>query len=404
MQVKKSTISFCIFCVLFLLSIFTGANLTIFNYEAEVVALLSFFVFFEGIFAGRIFYRRSFTLLEFLFLLQVVFLGWQCLGNSTFEDKTTTFFIRHVMMLPLMFVAMKTEYIERLIAVCTKYIILIDLVYLAMWFVRGNNGSFINSYQYVAAYSSILVVFIFAKFFVSEAFDRKDTIIMILGLLTLIMTGKRSYIIILCVIFAIGVLFFKNRHKNQRMLKVVFPIVIIGGIAIGVVPELMNSFARFNELSGDATLSGRTKLWELANSIWQGNYWTGMGYGTFSTYISENLQYVYSNFGVQRTYATHNIYLQLLAETGIVGTIIFVSFFVFELVFCLKVLKKAYLLDVESSKYICTVALFLQIWFLLYGLSGNPLYMPGQFGLYLFAIMFTCSVRNELRTYDQYEL
>ena len=111
MQVKKSTISFCIFCVLFLLSIFTGANLTIFNYEAEVVALLSFFVFFEGIFAGRIFYRRSFTLLEFLFLFQVVFLGWQCLGNSTFVDKTTIFFIRHVMMLPLMFVAMKTEYI-----------------------------------------------------------------------------------------------------------------------------------------------------------------------------------------------------------------------------------------------------------------------------------------------------
>ena len=57
----------------------------------------------------------------------------------------------------------------------------------------------------------------------------------------------------------------------------------------------------------------------------------------------------------------------------------------------IKLLKQIEKSEFEL-RYLATVALFLQMWFLMYGMSGNPLYMPGQFGMYLFGVLIIRSV------------
>lgn len=356
-----------------------------------MVALLSVIMLLDAFRKKRIFNLEWKNPEAALYLLQILLMAWQTCFHSQYPNKTMTFLIRHITMLPLVVATIDEKYAYKLIKLSEYYVFLIDIVYLVMWPFRGNNGSFINSYQYVAAYSSILVTIILAKMFTMSAFSKKDVCLLMVALLVLIMTGKRSYLIILMVIFLGGILFLRGKKKIQRVIRIIVPSFIAGGLIVLFNPKILSSFARFSELGADSTLSGRTKLWTLAEHLWKLDFWTGIGYGSFSSFTTDHMAYVYSNFGVQRTYAAHNIYLQLLAETGVVGFCLFCAFFIVALIGSVKILKQIEKSEFEL-RFLATVALFLQMWFLMYGMSGNPLYMPGQFGMYLFGILIIRSV------------
>lgn len=391
MKVKKIQLLFLMVCCCFLLSVFTGSGYVIFDHEAEMMALLSVIMLLDAFCNKRIFNFEWKKLEVILYLLQILLMAWQVCFHSQYPNKTMIFLIRHITMLPMIVVAIDEKYAYKLIKLSEYYVFIIDIVYLVMWPFRGNNGSFINSYQYVAAYSSILVTIILAKMFTMSAFSRKDICLLMIALLVLIMTGKRSYLIVLMIVFLSGILFIRGKKKIQRLIRIMVPILIAGGTILMFNPKILSAFARFSELNADSTLSGRTKLWTLAEYLWKLDFWTGIGYGSFSSFTTDHMAYVYSNFGVQRTYAAHNIYLQLLAETGIVGFCLFCAFFIAALIGSIKLLKQIEKSEFEL-RYLATVALFLQMWFLMYGMSGNPLYMPGQFGMYLFGVLIIRSV------------
>ena len=44
------------------------------------------------------------------------------------------------------------------------------------------------------------------------------------------------------------------------------------------------------------------------------------------------------------------------------------------------------------------IALYCQLWFVIYGFTGNPLYLPGQFFIEFFGLVLISSVRNEWNT------
>lgn len=364
----------------------------VFSHEAELVAFLSIFMLIDAVTGHKIFHFKNNKLLVCLFCFQILYMLWQRCFYNMYQDKIQTFLIRHILVLPILLVSMDIKYINKILNISIKYILIIDVVYLLLWPIKGNNGSFINNYQYVAAYSSILVLIQLAKLFVDTYFPKEDVVIMLIGMLTLLMTGKRSYLIVIAVCFLVGIVFFRSKYKNSKIMKVITPL-ILGLLLIMVFkPDLLNSIIRFSELSTDSSLSGRTRLWDLAGYLWKTNYWNGIGYGAFSTFTSNHMGYVYSLFGVQNTYAAHNIYVQLLAETGVIGFCIFISFFVVALILTIRKLVQAKKSE-NNVKFIIITGLFLQLWFLIYGMSGNPLYMPGQFGLYLFAIMISNSVK-----------
>ena len=110
----------------------------------------------------------------------------------------------------------------------------------------------------------------------------------------------------------------------------------------------------------------------------------GLGYGSYTTFCASN--------GFEWNYMAHNIYVQLLGEVGIIGFIIFITFFVNDIIKTIKSIKKE---CNEQNLQLLYFSLFMQIVFLLYGLTGNPLYFPQQMMVYIICISILSNIRNK---------
>ena len=87
----------------------------------------------------------------------------------------------------------------------------------------------------------------------------------------------------------------------------------------------------------------------------------------------------------------HNIYLQLLCEVGIVGFTLYVAFFLYNLfnaITLFKAYRKNEKVFPQSAKNIMPFCLFVQVFFILYGMTGNPLYDVATLFPYYFSIMY----------------
>ncbi len=120
----------------------------------------------------------------------------------------------------------------------------------------------------------------------------------------------------------------------------------------------------------DETMSGRKPLYDLALRLYSTKPLTGIGWGT---YRGHTVGVLSSSPTV--TYEVHNVYLQVLCETGLIGLITYISAILSSLFTAVKSLlnnlKKSN--DIEQNSAIA-LGLFLQLFFLMYGMSGNPLY------------------------------
>lgn len=207
-------------------------------------------------------------------------------------------------------------------------------------------------------------------------------------------SGKRMFSII--AIGAFVVLFYFSRRKTGQRATVAF----IGGLIglgasllllymfVPAVQELINRFVLMEEGSFTAT-SGRNLLWDAAWDIFLAHPYTGIGFGCFEDYY----QAFYSgNRG--SAYLTHNIYYGLLAETGLVGFALFVAMFLWGLVFTWKVWRKT---DKSGSRgpagYLAIYSLAMQLWFVIYGFTGNGIYDANEMFFYISAVGIALSLK-----------
>ena len=93
----------------------------------------------------------------------------------------------------------------------------------------------------------------------------------------------------------------------------------------------------------------------------------------------------------------HNIYIQLLVETGIIGFIIYCGWFLFHLVRTWSMYSKMRVNpeDYMNKDYcLMNFSLAMQIFFLLYGFTGNPLYDREMFVPYFIACAISVNYAN----------
>ena len=233
-----------------------------------------------------------------------------------------------------------------------------------------------------AIYLSIAVLMFFAIYI----YNRKKTNMMyfILALIALFTVGKRAHLIFSIVCCLVLYVYYKKEIKFSTIIKVIC-VLVIGVIFIVIlsnyIPEVMNIITRFDSLidSGDV-LNGRDELYELAFKLWNRNIIFGNGWGAFSYYYQQTLYY----FGSARYLDAHNVFLQLLCETGIIGATLFIGIMLTILLNSIKLLKSTDL--VNNEKVALGFCVAYQLFFLMYCMTGNPLYDPQTYVIYFISI------------------
>lgn len=198
--------------------------------------------------------------------------------------------------------------------------------------------------------------------------------------LGLLLINKRGFILDIAI--SLLVVFFVSRQSEGRMklklnrvLLIVISILIIIGVLFAVymsVPFVRQAVTNVADkfADDDGTLSGRTELYALALRLFKQHPIIGIGWGNFR----EQSLHVYTETN-SNTYEVHNVFLQLLCETGIVGLLAFLVTIIWMLVYTIRRFMRvnAANRDSTASKAL-RLSMYLQLFFITYCFSGNPLY------------------------------
>lgn len=202
----------------------------------------------------------------------------------------------------------------------------------------------------------------------------------------LFLTGKRAHLLFSSIGLLCSLYFSKSRER-YRFLKFVgyFIIFAISLVIMSVfIPQVSSVFERFQNLSSDSNMNYRYIFWNQAIEAFKKNPLFGIGWSGFREKVNT------INEG-----HCHNIYIQLLCETGIVGTCILGIWFAYSLKKSMMYVKKAnsYTVNFEH-KNLSFFCLAYQVYFLLYGLTGNPLYDVYVYPIYYIVCVISIYYSN----------
>ena len=88
----------------------------------------------------------------------------------------------------------------------------------------------------------------------------------------------------------------------------------------------------------------------------------------------------------------HNIYLQILSESGLIGIFVLMPVFIHDLGSSMKLLNAK--IRYGDDSFVVAVCLFLELLFLGWGFSGNPLYDVYPLVIYM---LVAGIIRNEIK-------
>lgn len=204
----------------------------------------------------------------------------------------------------------------------------------------------------------------------------------------LLLIGKRAHLAFSAAsCFAVYWIAHGNQ-KRSRLVKVL-GFVITGTalfvLAVQQIPALGNTFNRFVETAenGDFFMS-RTVLYAEAWKQFTAHPVFGCGWRSLIGSMDHD---------------AHNIYIQLLAETGIVGFLLFTGLIFYGVAAAVRnmdaVVKNDSLYSDRDKRMVYFAAYYL-IFFAVYGMTGNPLYDEQPF--YLFMISYGIALYYKKKT------
>lgn len=200
----------------------------------------------------------------------------------------------------------------------------------------------------------------------------------------LIMCGKRAHLLFGIIALILGYFVYTSNEKNKYFkyfgITLVLSILLVLGYYF--IPAINNVISRFFDMGQDVNILGRYKFWDAALSAFKENPIFGIGWFGFRTTVAPTIHYIGH---------AHNVYIQLLCETGILGISIIMIFIAIFLVYGYKVLRYiAYNKNtIKINKQILIIFAFMyQVYFLFYCTTGNPMY-----DVYVFPVYFaSCSI------------
>ncbi len=238
---------------------------------------------------------------------------------------------------------------------------------------KGYAAGFSKHHSTTAIYHAVTLGIPICVFVRKDCFEKKQrkyllllSAILYVGIL---LTGKRAHSIFIPICVIICYYFFSPDTKISTKAKIFGGVLLFLGIlyiCIQMVPSLNNVFIRFqSKIEKDDITSGRDILLQDCVHLFSENPIIGSGWGKF-TY--------YSTFGVLNA---HNVYAQLVAENGVLLSIPFYVFIFGNGYHTVKAVQKIIRHKIQPSKssLVCLVfSLYIQVFFIMYCFTGNPLY------------------------------
>jgi hypothetical protein len=125
---------------------------------------------------------------------------------------------------------------------------------------------------------------------------------------------------------------------------------------------------KVSDLSNPATFHMRAAYWRTGTRMGLSNFFTGVGLGAFQTAYAR-----YQDLDTPPVKAAHNDYVQVFAETGVFGVLLFTSFWAFFLAWGLRqILREQY----KGARWVLTGLLAGILAFLLHSLVDFNFYNP----------------------------
>lgn len=222
---------------------------------------------------------------------------------------------------------------------------------------------------------------IFAEFVAQRSY--KYVIQSILIMIALMMTGKRTLFIIPIVALLIYVMLFSKNNKFIKLAGVGLGISAFIIIAYTIIPEASLIIDRIINSGGDV-LSGRENFWNYAMDMFHQNPFFGRGFMSFNDFVfNQGFRY----YGERWNYQAHNVYIQLLGETGIIGCGVIIILIIILII-------KAISLAKSTSNFWDVLLVYWIMLFGIYSLTGNTLYYPCQLIILIVSILLISNVKK----------
>ncbi len=220
-----------------------------------------------------------------------------------------------------------------------------------------------------------------------------------ISFVALVMTSKRGVLVWSMLAIAVAYIFIE-KGKIGNIFKIAMAVLVLLGV-LSLLAEnvefVNNLFERFRVVGSEEDNSSEQRfvMWQLALSAFAENPVFGIGFWKYRELYNANLSAIYDKTGLHTSIDAHNVYIQVLCETGIVGFVIYIAAIVFLLYRTVSLIKK---IDTANyrDKYILSLSLALQLFYIFYSFSGNCFY-DMTFFYYSFGMALTYSTENRYK-------
>lgn len=255
----------------------------------------------------------------------------------------------------------------------------------------NSGGGLAGEVSYNAFCLSIGIAISIGRYFSSEKKKFRYILYMIILYIAVLLTDKRSFMLLIPCIFLIIWMILSLRRKKSTM-------CILGLFILAIIPALYEFFLRnlLWKILGDGnagiSLTGRSEyMWSIAYKMINLNPVFGNGINTFDVFFNN----YYSHVGFV---GAHNSYLQITAELGYLGVILYFS----AVIYCLTITLTTYFMAIKKNNelecFLCCSSFAMQLVCLFYGLTGNPFHQQQQLLAYFIFISITIQIRKKQNT------
>jgi O-antigen ligase len=245
------------------------------------------------------------------------------------------------------------------------------------WYKQGYATGLATHYSQNGIYLAIATGVAFCTLINNQRNRILNILFFTLCFIALLMSGKRGPLVFALLAMFFTYYVFTSNKPIRRLFKSFFMLGFILAAFLFIqayIPVLANTLDRFTTTTGDFT-GGRLELYRFAWKWFMESPLLGIGWGGYPYRI--NYTYIGLIYGQNTNMYVHNVYLQLLCEVGILGFVFFVTCIGLTLFKSIKMLmnyKKGKCIYNRIDTYCLTISLFIQLFFVLYSLSGNALY------------------------------